>query len=301
MGWPDKLPYVYDSNGVVIGLATNNGTITFTGISTWGSLPAATDNLYRQFLVPELNNAIFYSDGAYWRPVNGVALIKKIATEVSIIFPAATFVTLTQADNGSGKTRLASAGVHGLTTGATHAGVNVYVTWSGGTGVTGMYSILTISDTTHIDIDLAYSPVLGTAVVTVLGATNYANVITTVIPANSMGLNGSIDHDYTIVCGGTAGTREVRTIFGTTLLYNQGGPTTTSIKMRAVNGVVNIGSASVQGQKSADFGFGYGQTTTSYRTGAENTTLDTNLILQISNTVANEVVSIKSYELTLRV
>jgi hypothetical protein len=85
------------------------------------------------------------------------ALVLNSTTPVSIVQPAATFTTLTY-DNNAGKVRLNSAGAHGLTA-AVAVGASVYATWTGGTGVTGLYPVTALdTDTTGtaVTIDLAY-------------------------------------------------------------------------------------------------------------------------------------------------
>ncbi len=83
------------------------------------------------------------------------ALILNSTTPVSIVEPAATFITLTYADN-AGDVNLVSAGVHGLTN-AVSQGASLYITWTGGTGVTGFYEVLDADTATdEVTIDLPY-------------------------------------------------------------------------------------------------------------------------------------------------
>lgn len=83
----------------------------------------------------------------------------------SIILAETTFTTLSYADNG-GKVQLSSAGVHALTT-SPAVGKSIYVTWSGGTGIDGLYKILSVDSTTAVTIDLTYVSGLGTPTVAV--------------------------------------------------------------------------------------------------------------------------------------
>jgi hypothetical protein len=74
---------------------------------------------------------------------------------VSLVEPAATFVTLTYANN-AGDVKLVSAGVHGLTN-AVSQGSDLYITWTGGTASTGFYEVLDAdTDTKEVTIDLPY-------------------------------------------------------------------------------------------------------------------------------------------------
>jgi hypothetical protein len=83
------------------------------------------------------------------------ALVLGNLTPVSLVQPAATFTTLTYADN-SGDVKLVSAGVHDLTN-AVAQGASLYITWTGGTAVTGFYEVLDAdTDTKEVTIDLPY-------------------------------------------------------------------------------------------------------------------------------------------------
>jgi hypothetical protein len=83
------------------------------------------------------------------------ALVLGNLTPVSLVQPAATFTTLTYADN-SGDVKLVSAGVHDLTN-AVAQGASLYITWTGGTAVTGFYEVLDAdTDTEEVTIDLPY-------------------------------------------------------------------------------------------------------------------------------------------------
>ena len=74
---------------------------------------------------------------------------------VSLVEPAATFVTLTYGNN-AGDVKLVSAGVHGLTN-AVSQGANLYITWTGGTATTGLYEVLDAdTDAEEVTIDLPY-------------------------------------------------------------------------------------------------------------------------------------------------
>ena len=74
---------------------------------------------------------------------------------VALVEPAATFVTLTYADN-AGDVKLVSAGVHGLTN-AISQGASLYITWTGGTATTGFYEVVDAdTDTEEVTIDLPY-------------------------------------------------------------------------------------------------------------------------------------------------
>jgi hypothetical protein len=104
-------------------------------------------------------------------------------TAVSIVAPAATFTTLTYEDS-SGSVRLVSAGIHSLTN-AVAQNKLVSVTWAGGTGVNGLYTVTDVSAaTTKITINYPHAAGLGTPTVTVVG--NDITLASVTIPANAI-------------------------------------------------------------------------------------------------------------------
>lgn len=109
-------------------------------------------------------------------------------TAIGIVGVAATFTTLTAADSVAtpGKLQISSAGVHGLTTGATHAGKYIYVTWSGGTGISGLYPILTVDSTLIITLDTTSTGFAGMGTAVVSKVTVKIPLVTTVIAAGTM-------------------------------------------------------------------------------------------------------------------
>jgi hypothetical protein len=83
------------------------------------------------------------------------ALVLGSLEPVSLVQPAATFVTLTY-DDDSGDVKLVSAGVHGLTN-AVAQGSDLFITWTGGTAPTGFYEVLDADTATdEVTIDLPY-------------------------------------------------------------------------------------------------------------------------------------------------
>lgn len=90
------------------------------------------------------------------------------AIPISVVSAAATFTSVTYADN-EGKVQLVSEGVHGLTTDPA-VGASIYVAWADGTGVSGLYEIISIDSTKLITIDRTYATGLGTPTVTLAGS-----------------------------------------------------------------------------------------------------------------------------------
>jgi hypothetical protein len=125
------------------------GTLSNTA-QTFG--PYTEDRTIR---IDNRNATVEYSIGVQPQLRSFPALVLGNLTPVSLVQPAATFTTLTYADN-AGDVKLVSAGVHGLTN-AVAQGASLYVTWTGGTAATGFYEVLDAdTDTEEVTIDLPY-------------------------------------------------------------------------------------------------------------------------------------------------
>jgi hypothetical protein len=120
---------------------------------------------------------------------NATKVIAQSAVPLSFIAVAATFTGAAYANNG-GNVQLSSTGVHGLTT-SPAVGANVYVTWAGGTGVSGFYKVLSVDSTTAFTVALAYATGLGTPTVTPTGAN--AIFASIAIPAGTVSADGSLE------------------------------------------------------------------------------------------------------------
>ena len=122
----------------------------FNSAQTFG--PYAQDRVIR---ISSRNAQVEYSIGTQPQLRSFPALVLGNLAPVSLVQPAATFTTLTYADN-AGDVKLVSAGVHDLTN-AVAQGASLYVTWTGGTATTGFYEVLDAdTDTEEVTIDLPY-------------------------------------------------------------------------------------------------------------------------------------------------
>jgi hypothetical protein len=132
-------------------------------------------------------------------------------TPVSIVAPAATFATLTYEDS-SGSVRLVSAGVHGLSN-AVAQNKLVRVTWAGGTGVNGLYTVTDVSaDTKKITINYPFAAGLGTPTVSVV-ATDITLASAT-IPANAIKLGMALEVDALFGMTGSANNKTCKILVG---------------------------------------------------------------------------------------
>jgi len=100
---------------------------------------------------------------------------------VSVVPVASTFSTVTSFDSNSGNVRLNGTGTHGLTTAVVITpaiNTGVYVTWTAGSGVSGVYPVTAIdTDTTgtKLTINLPYVSSTVTATATDPGIVTYAS------------------------------------------------------------------------------------------------------------------------------
>ena len=125
------------------------GTL-FNTAQTFG--PYTEDRTIR---IDNRNATVEYDIGAQPQLRSFPALVLGSLEPVSLVQPAATFVTLTY-DDDAGDIKLVSAGVHGLTN-AVSQGQDVYITWTGGTATTGFYEVLDADTATdELTIDLPY-------------------------------------------------------------------------------------------------------------------------------------------------
>lgn len=146
------------------------GTL-FNTAQTFG--PYTEDRTIR---IDNRNATVEYSIGTQPQLRSFPALVIGNLLPVSLVEPAGTFVTLTY-NNNAGKVRLNSAGAHGLTA-AVAVGENVYVTWSGGTGVTGLYPVTALdTDTTGtaVTVDLAYKSATVTITIAAPGVVTWTD------------------------------------------------------------------------------------------------------------------------------
>jgi hypothetical protein len=159
----------------------------------------------RTIRIQNRSATVEYDIGAQPKLRGFPALVLGNLTPVSLVQPAATFTTLTYADD-SGSVQLVSAGAHGLTA-AVAVGEDIYVTWATGTGVNGFYEVTALdADTTGvaITIDLTYVTGLGTPTVAV--ANTAVTLASVTVPGWSMGVGGGIEIDalYTLTNSATA-------------------------------------------------------------------------------------------------
>jgi hypothetical protein len=137
---------------------------------------------------------------------------------VSIVAPAATFTTLTYEDS-SGSVRLVSAGIHSLTN-AVAQNKLVRVTWAGGTGVNGLYTVTDVSAaTTKITINYPHAAGLGTPTVAVVNTD--ITLVSATIPANAIKPGMELEIDAVFGMTGSGNNKIFKVNIGDAGWYSQ--------------------------------------------------------------------------------
>ncbi len=125
------------------------GTL-FNSAQTFG--PYVQDRTIR---IESRNSTVEYDVSTQPKLRGFPALVLGSLEPVSLVQPAATFVTLTY-DDDAGDVKLVSAGIHSLTN-AVAQGSDLFITWTGGTAATGFYEVLDADTATdEVTIDLPY-------------------------------------------------------------------------------------------------------------------------------------------------
>ena len=178
----------------------NGAILTVTGTESASPSPPAIPSCYyplAQVLLQTTSTAITNTMIMDERIVgnlqpnsgNATKVVAQSAVPLSFVAVASTFTSASYASN-AGNVQVSSSGVHGLTATPT-VGASVYLSWSGGTGVSGFYKVLSVDSATAFTIQLPYATGLGTPTVTPV-ATDVvmANIL---IPAGSLSVNGSLE------------------------------------------------------------------------------------------------------------
>jgi hypothetical protein len=140
----------------------------------------------------------------------------KSAPGLSIAAAASNFTSLTYEADGA-NVRLVSANAHGIAAGS--VGHFVYVTWTGGTGVTGFYKILDQATATKLTIELAHVSGLGTPAVSLVNSD--ITLATQTIPPGTINVGMSLELDLLFSCTGSSNNKTVKVNLGLAAWYSQ--------------------------------------------------------------------------------
>lgn len=217
----------------------------------------------------------------------------KSAVPISLVEPAVTFTAVTPSSAAGGAdTLLTSAGAHGLTA-AVSVGASIYV--SGGIGWTiGFHKITAIAvDTTGttIQIDTPYDVGMGTPTIALANT----EVTAIIVPIPPLLPNSMIKADVTFTSTDSSAAQKRHRLYLGSTQFSSALLTTNNVQ-RKVTTIHNRGATNSQVSGiTQTFGVGEGVTQGTVVTGAEDTSIATNLILTLLPIDTNVVVNIERY------
>lgn len=259
----------------------------FNSAQTFG--PYDQDRVIR---ISSRNAEIEYSVGTQPQLRSFPALVIGSLAPVSLVEPAATFVTLTY-DDDSGSVRLNSAGAHGLTA-AVAVGEDIYVTWATGTGVNGFYEVTALdADTTGvaITIDLPYVVGLGTPTVAV--ANTEVTVATITVPGWAMGTGGGMEIDALFSLTNNATVKTLGMTYGGGVLLAAAAANNSSACIQKL--MCNRGGSQVVSNSASAVGHGLSTGANVFLT--VDTTVDQTFAITVKPATANNLMRLEAYKL----
>jgi hypothetical protein len=211
---------------------------------------------------------------------------------VSLVEPAATFVTLTY-NNNAGSVRLVSAGVHGLTA-AIAVGASVYVTWATGTGVNGLYAVTALdADTTGVAITINLPHVSGLGTPTVAVADTQVTLASVTVPGWSMGVGGRIEVDALFTLTNNATVKTLGMTYGGGVILAAAGASNASASVQKI--LYNRGSSQVISNSTTSVG--HGLSTGANVSLSVDATVDQTFAITAKPATANNLMRLEAFEI----
>jgi hypothetical protein len=221
-------------------------------------------------------------------------LVLGSVTPVSLVQPAATFITLTYETN-AGLVRLVSAGAHGLTA-AVAVGASVYVTWATGTGVNGFYAVTALdTDTTGLKITINLPFVAGLGTPTVAVANTVVTLASVTVPGSSMGIGGTMEVDALFTVTNNATAKTLGMTFGGSSLLSAAAASSASAFAQKV--LYNRGSSTIIGNSASNLG--HSTSTGANVTLSVDATADQIFAITAQPATANNLMRLEAFKLYL--
>lgn len=273
---------------VQIGVQTPTGVVELLNrAQTFG--PYAND---RVATIYNLGATVEYDVGTQPKLRSFPALVLGSLSPVSLVQPAATFITLTYSDDG-GSVQLDSAGAHGLTA-AVAVGASVYVTWATGTGVNGFYEVTALdTDTTGvaITIDLPYVTGLGTPTVAV--ANTVVTLASVTVPGWSMGVGGGMEIDALFTITNSATAKNLGLTYGGGVLMAVSAASNASACAQKL--MCNRGSSQIVSNAANQVGHGLSTAANVFL--SVDATVDQTFAITAQPAAANNIVKLEAFKL----
>ena len=245
-------------------------------------------------IISGVDSTVFYDVGAQPSLRGFPTLVIGSVSAVSLVEPAATFVTLTYNNNG-GKVRLVSAGAHGLTA-AIAVGASVYVTWATGAGVSGLYAVTALdADTTGVAITIDLTYVLGLGTPTVAVANTEVTLASVTIPGWSMGVGGSMEVDALFTLTNNATVKTLGMTFGGSAFLTAAAASNTSASVQKI--ISNRGSSQLVTNSASSIG--HGLSTGANVTLTVDATIDQVFAITAKPATANNLMRLETFNLQI--
>lgn len=259
----------------------------FNSAQTFG--PYDQDRVIR---ISSRNAEIEYNVGTQPQLRSFPALVLGSLAPVSLVEPAATFVTLTY-DDDSGSVRLNSAGAHGLTA-AVAVGEDIYITWATGTGVNGFYEVTALdADTTGVAITIDLSYVVGLGTPTVAVANTEVTVATITVPGWAMGTGGGMEIDALFSLTNNATVKTLGMTYGGGVLLAAAAANNSSACVQKL--MCNRGGSQVVSNSASAVGHGLSTGANVFLT--VDTTVDQTFAITVKPATANNLMRLEAYKL----
>lgn len=211
---------------------------------------------------------------------------------VTLVQPAATFITLTYETN-AGLVRLVSAGAHGLTA-AVAVGASVYVTWASGTGVNGFYEITALdADTTGVKITINLPFVSGLGTPTVAVANTVVTLASVTVPGWSMGVGGGMEIDALFTITNSATAKNLGLTYGGGVLMAVSAASNASACAQKL--LCNRGSSQIVSNAANQVGHGLSTAANVFL--SVDATVDQTFAITAQPAAANNIVKLEAFKL----
>ena len=276
---------------VQIGVQTPTGVVELSNrAQTFG--PYANDRVAKIF---NRGATVEYDVAVLPKLRSFPALVLGSLTPVSLVQPAATFITLTYETN-AGLVRLVSAGAHGLTA-AVAVGASVYVTWATGTGVNGFYAVTAVdTDTTGLKITINLPFVSGLGTPTVAVANTVVTLASVTVPGSSMGVGGVMFIEALFSMTNSAVAKNLGMSFGGSALLTVAATSNASVDVQKI--LYNRGASQIVG--SAAGATGHGLSTGAVVSLSVDATANQVFAITAQPATANNVVRLETFQLSIQ-
>ncbi|CAB4166351.1 hypothetical protein UFOVP845_25 [uncultured Caudovirales phage] len=273
---------------VQIGVQTPTGVVELLNrAQTFG--PYAND---RVATIYNRGATVEYDVGTQPKLRSFPALVLGSLTPVTLVQPAATFITLTYETN-AGLVRLVSAGAHGLTA-AVAVGASVYVTWASGTGVNGFYEITALdADTTGVKITINLPFVSGLGTPTVAVANTVVTLASVTVPGWSMGVGGGMEIDALFTITNSATAKNLGLTYGGGVLMAVSAASNASACAQKL--MCNRGSSQVVSNAANQVGHGLSTAANVFL--SVDATVDQTFAITAQPAAANNIVKLEAFKL----